>query len=270
MTFIKKSFSLHGHKPYNKVVTNQQIGEIDQYNDILAKAWQHVQSIDEQAQLNVNQTIEDANNQAQSILDLAYQKQEKILQQASEQAKTMLEEAEYNVQDILVNSEHRVTQEIWNKAQELIDALERTQQQFYTHSEEILKSILATIIKKLTSNIEVQDRMQILVSQVFEKAKDVEYATLFFNPQDYENLPTFHIPQTWKIEKDIMLDKGWCRLVGAGGEWKTSIALIERKMLESVEYKSQDTDSQTAKLSIQDEINSIDSDIDDENLDTES
>ena len=240
MTFIKKTFSLNGYKPYSKIITNEQINQIQEYNDILAKAVQDAQNIQEYAQIEANNIIEQANQQAQNILDKVEQHQQHILQQANQKASNLLEQAKHDVQDILTNSEHRATQEVWNKAEHLIQSLEKTHKQFYEQTEHIIKNILAVIIKKLTSNTDTQSQMQILVSQVFEKAKEVEYATLFFNPQDYEYLPTFYIPQTWKIEKDIMMDKGWCRLVGAGGEWKTSIALIERKMLEAIEYKPED------------------------------
>jgi vacuolar-type H+-ATPase subunit E/Vma4 len=234
MAFIKKSFSLNGHKPYDKVITNTQIGEIAKYNNILSKAWQHSQAIEEESQLQINTKIEEANTKASEILDLAQAKQEEIIFEATQKAQQMIQQAEYSVQDILTNSEHRASQEVWDKAEELILSLEQAHQKFYENGEELLNSILVSIIKKLTSNLELQDKMQVLVSQVFDKAKEVEYATLYFNAQDFEHLPSFRIPQTWKVEKDIMLDKGWCRLVGAGGEWKTSIALIERKLLQAI------------------------------------
>ncbi|MET0466865.1 MAG: HrpE/YscL family type III secretion apparatus protein [Chitinophagaceae bacterium] len=235
MTFIKKTFSLNGYKPYNKIITNEIIQQIQEYNDILAKATQDAQSVQEYAQIQANNIIEQANQKAKNILDTVEQHQQKILQQANQEANDLLQQAKHDVQDILTNSEHRAAQEVWDKAAELIQSLEQAHNKFYEHTEVLIQDILTDIIKKLTSNNDTQSQMQILVSQVFEKAKEVEYATLFFSPQDYEDLPTFHIPHTWKIEKDIMMDKGWCRLVGAGGEWKTSITLIERTLLQAIE-----------------------------------
>jgi F0F1-type ATP synthase membrane subunit b/b' len=236
MTFIKKNLSLNGHKPFHNIITNQQIAEIEEYNNILALAHHQAQTIIDNANLEANNIMQHANEQAQYILDTTNTECDNKRLDTEYAVKNMLSEAEHQVKDILTNSEHKATQEVWSYAQELINNLEQEHKKFYEHTHDLIKSILATIIKKLTSNLEVQDRMQIIVQQVFAKAQEIEYATLFFSPKDFENLPSFHIPQNWKLEKDNMLAEGLCRLVGAGGEWKTSITLIERKILEAIDY----------------------------------
>jgi F0F1-type ATP synthase membrane subunit b/b' len=236
MTFIKKNLSLNGHKPFHNIVTNQQIAEIEEYNNILALARHQAQSILDNANLEANNIVNHANEQSQYILDTTNSECENKLQEMQYTTQNMLSEAEHQVQDILTNSEQKATQEVWSHAGELINNLEQAHKKFYEHTHDLIKSILATIIKKLTSNLDVQDRMQVIVQQVFAKAQEIEYATLFFSPKDFENLPSFHIPQNWKLEKDNMLAEGLCRLVGAGGEWKTSITLIERKILEAIDY----------------------------------
>jgi F0F1-type ATP synthase membrane subunit b/b' len=238
MTFIKKSLSLNGHKPFHNIITNQQIAEIAEYNNILSLARHQAQIIIDNANLEANNIVSHANEQAQYILNTTNTECENKLQGMHFTTQNMLSEAEHQVQDILTNSEQKATQEVWNHASELINNLEQTHNKFYEHTHDLIKSILAVIIKKLTSNLEVQDRMQVIVEQVFAKAKEIEYATLFFSPKDFEHLPSFHIPQNWKLEKDNMLAEGLCRLVGAGGEWKTSITLIERKILETIDYNN--------------------------------
>lgn len=236
MSFIKKSFSLNAHKPYGKIIDNIQLMHIQEYNNIIAFANQQAQNIIAEAQIEANNIIEHANQQAEQILEITTTKTNHQIQEAKLNVQNMLSEANDQVKDILINSEHRATQEVWEQAKQLIEALQHINNQFYTNTEGLIQGILATIIKKLTSNLELQDKMQVLVNQIFNKAKDVEYATLFFNPNDYENCPEFHIPSTWKIEKDNMLESGEVRLVGAGGEWKTSIKLIEDKMLAAVNH----------------------------------
>jgi len=237
-SFIKKSFSLNGHQPFHNIITNKQINEIEEYNNIISLAYQQAQGILDNANLEANNIIEHANQQAQNILTLSQQEAEHKIANADEHTKNIIAEAEDKVQDIVDNSEQKATLEVWDKAADLINNLERAHNEFYIHTNDLIKNILATIIKRLTSSLDVQDKMQVLVTQVFAKAQEIEYATLFFNFSDFEQLPNLHIPMNWKVEKDNMLDKGWCRLVGAGGEWKTSIALIERKILESIEYKN--------------------------------
>jgi F0F1-type ATP synthase membrane subunit b/b' len=239
MTFIKKNLSLNGHKPFHNIITNQQIAEIEEYNNILALARHQAQTIIDNANLEANNIVNHANEQSQYILNTTNTECENKLQEMQYTTQNMLSEAEHQVQDILTNSEHKATQEVWNHAGELINNLEQAHKKFYEHTHDLIKSILATIIKKLTSNLDVQDRMQVIVQQVFAKAQEIEYATLFFSPKDFENLPSFHIPQNWKLEKDNMLAEGLCRLVGAGGEWKTSITLIERKILEAIDYNKE-------------------------------
>ena len=238
MTFIKKSLSLNGHKPFHNIITNRQIAEIEEYNNILALAHHQAQIIIDNANLEANNIVSHANEQAQYILNTTNNECENKLQEMQHTTQNMLSEAQHQVQDILTNSEQKATQEVWKHAQDLVNNLEQAQQKFYEHTHDLIKSILAAIIKKLTSNLDVQDRMQIIVQQVFAKAQEIEYATLFFSPKDFEHLPSFHIPQNWKLEKDNMLAEGLCRLVGAGGEWKTSISLIERKILEAIDYNN--------------------------------
>jgi len=238
MTFIKKSFSLDGYQPFHSVINNQQIAQIEEYNNILSLARHQAQAMLDNANLEANNIITHANEQAGHILETTNNECAEKLEQTNLTVQTMISDAEHQVQDILLNSEQKATQEVWNHAKHLINNLEQAHQQFYEHTHDLVKNILAVIIKKLTSNLEVQDRMQIIVHQVFAKAQEIEYATLFFNPKDFEKLPSLHIPQNWKLEKDIMLEQGLCRLVGAGGEWKTSIHLIEQKMLEAIDYNS--------------------------------
>lgn len=238
MTFIKKRLNLNGYQPFHNIITNRQIAEIEEYNNIIALAHHQAQNIIDNANLEANNIVSHANKQAKYILDIANSECENRLVEMTHRTQTMLGDAGHQVQDILLNSEQKATKDVWNHAQQLISSLEQTHQQFYQHTHELIKGILASIIKKLTSNLEVQDRMQIIVHQVFAKAQEVEYASLFFNPKDFEKLPSLHIPQNWKLEKDNMLEQGLCRLVGAGGEWKTSIALIEHKIIEAIEYNS--------------------------------
>jgi len=237
MTFIKKSLSLNGQQPFHNIITNQQIAEIAEYNNILALAHHQAQAIIDNANLEANNILSHANEQAQHILDTTTTECNNRTQEVEYTTQNMLEAANLQVQDILNNSEKKATQEVWSYAQELVEGLEEANKKFHENTHDLIKGILATIIKKLTSNLEIQDKMQIIVHQVFAKAQEIEFATLFFNPKDFEKLPSLHIPQNWKLEKDNMLDQGLCRLVGAGGEWKTSIALIERKMLEAIDYQ---------------------------------
>lgn len=247
MTFIKKKITLNGNKPFHNIITNRQIAEIEDYNNIIALANHQAQNILDNANLEANTIITKANEKAQYILDKTNLECEQKSKEVESLTRNMLNEAQHQVQDILLNSEKKATQEVWNHAQNLIANLEHTHSQFYNHTHDLIKGILAAIIKKLTSNLEVQDRMQIIVHQVFAKAQEIEYATLFFNPKDFEKLPELHIPQNWKLEKDNMLSEGLCRLVGAGGEWKTSIALIEDKMLEAIDYSSENEDTNTSQ-----------------------
>jgi F0F1-type ATP synthase membrane subunit b/b' len=266
MSFIKKSFSLHGHKPYNKIINNNQLHQIEEYNNIIDYSRHQAQNIIDEAQIQANNTIEHANQQAEHILKVTNNNVQSHLQQTQTDIQNMLAAANEQVQDILVNSQQRAAQEVWGKAAQLIEVLEQAHKQFYNNTQDIIQSILASIIKKLTSNLDLQDKMHVLVEQVFAKAKEVEYATLFLNSYDFKHRPEFHIPDTWKIEKDNMLEKGAIRLVGAGGEWKTSIKLIENKMLEAIAYD----ESKHILLYNEDSKTLDDNDISDKNIDDDN
>jgi vacuolar-type H+-ATPase subunit H len=263
MPISKKTIN-YGASYDKNILNNKDLALIGYHNDIINIAHKKAQDIINQANIEANQIIEDANNELATIqqhgIDLLQQVQYKNngdIEDTQSTINKMLSDAKGSVHEILTNSEQIASKEVWDKACDLINSLEITQEQFYINADKIIKSLLASMIKKLTSNIDIQNKMHILASQVFEKAKEVEHATLFFSTNDFEHLPNLHIPQTWKIEKDLMLDDGWCKLVGAGGEWKTSIYLIERKMLEAINYNiEQEIDDLTT--TIDDEVSLFD------------
>jgi vacuolar-type H+-ATPase subunit E/Vma4 len=234
MSLIKKKILLDNYTAYDKVIDNHTLNQIENYNNILDMANFKAEQIINQALEAKQKLLDEANQEAQNILYEAEQQSTTNLEQSTIQIEKMIAVANEKVQDIIVNSEQRTRQEVWEQASNLIDSLNSTKQEFYDNTQDLIDNIIKVIIKKLTTDLDTQDKMRVLVAQVFEKAKEIEVATLFFNPKDFEILPTLHIPHTWKVEKDIMLDAGWCRLVGAGGEWKTSIAFIERKIIQSL------------------------------------
>jgi len=250
MSLIKKKILLDNYTAYDKVIDNHTLNQIENYNNILDTANFKANQILNQALEDKEKLLDEANQEAQNILYEAQQQSSTNLKQTTLHIEQLIAAANDKVQDIIVNSEQRTRQEVWDQAIELIDALNNTKQEFYTNTQDLIDNIIKVIIKKLTTDLETQDKMRVLVAQVFEKAKEIEIATLFFNPKDFENLPSLHIPHTWKVEKDIMLDAGWCRLVGAGGEWKTSIAFIERKIIQSLNL---DNTNNTLIDSIKDE-----------------
>jgi HrpE/YscL/FliH and V-type ATPase subunit E len=239
MSFIKKKFNLNGHAIFHSIIDNKQLYGIDQYHSILSLAQQDAQNIIDAAHIEANQMIEHANQNAHDIVNRAEEYQASVIQDAEQNAQTLLQNANEQVIDIISNSEHNAAQQVWDQAQHMIEQLQNAHNHFYEQTKDLVKGLLATIIKRLTQNLTVQERMYILVDQVFEKAKNIEYATLFFSAKDFQNLPEFHIPQTWKIEKDNMLDVGWVKLVGAGGEWKTSITSIQSKILKAIDYQGE-------------------------------
>jgi hypothetical protein len=239
MSFIKKKFNLNGHAIFHSIIDNKQLYGIDQYHSILSLAQQDAQNIIDAAHIEANQMIEHANQNAHDIVNRAEEYQASVIQDAEQNAQTLLQNANEQVIDIISNSEHNAAQQVWDQAQHMIEQLQNAHDHFYEQTKDLVKGLLATIIKRLTQNLTVQERMYILVDQVFEKAKNIEYATLFFSAKDFQNLPEFHIPQTWKIEKDNMLDVGWVKLVGAGGEWKTSITSIQSKILKAIDYQGE-------------------------------
>lgn len=234
MSLIKKKFSLNDYIAYDKVLDNKTLKQIEEYNNILLMAQKKHQEIVNNAMAEKRVILANANQQAQEILYTAQQTASENLEKNTANIENMLAVANEQVQDIILNSKQRASEEIWDKANDLLQALNQEREQFYTHTFDLIEDTIKAIIKKLTTNLDVQDKMHVLVNQLFEKAKEVQNATLFFNPDDFDNLPSLHIPQNWCVEKDITMDKGWCRLVGAGGEWKTSIALIERKIIQSL------------------------------------
>lgn len=240
MSLIKKKIFLDNCTAYAAVIDNHTLNQLENYNSIIDKANFKAKQIINQALEEKQKLLDESNQQAHNILDEAKQQSNANLEQTTAQVAQMIEAANKQVEDIIANSEQRTKQEVWNQAKELIDALNSTKQEFYTNTQDLIDNIIKVIIKKLTTDLDTQSKMQVLVTQIFEKAKEIEEATLFFNPQDFELLPTLHIPHTWKVEKDIMLDIGWCRLVGAGGEWKTSITFIERKILQSLNLDNAD------------------------------
>ncbi len=239
MSFIKKKFNLNGHARFHSVIDNKQLHQIATYQSILSLAQQDAQVIIDSARIEANQIVEQANQSANDIINHAEKYQHDITQESEQKAHSLLEDANAQVVDIISNSEQNAAQQVWQEAQQLLEQLQQAHDYFYVQTQDLVKGLLATIIKRLTQNLSVQERMYILVDQVFAKAKDIEYASLFFSPKDFESLPKFHIPQTWKVEKDNMLDVGWVKLVGAGGEWKTSITSIQSKILKSIDYKGE-------------------------------
>jgi vacuolar-type H+-ATPase subunit E/Vma4 len=240
MSLIKKKILLDNYITYDKVLDNNTLSQIENYNDILESANFKAKQILNQAIQHKQQILDTANQEAQNIVYEAQQQASENLDRNNQAVQSMLEAANDQVEDILINSEQRANQDVWSKASELINALNHANQVFYTNTQELINNLIKTIIKKLTTDLDTQSKMHILSTQIFEKAKEIEVATLFFNPKDFEELPSLHIPHTWKVEKDLMLDSGWCRLVGAGGEWKTSIAFIERKIIEGLKLDNTD------------------------------
>lgn len=234
MSLVKKKFSLDNYIIYDKVIDNRTLNQLEDYRNIIQSAKFEYEQILNQAQIDKQQILDEANQEAQEILYNAQQQANENLEANTKNVEKMLQVANEQVEDIIKNSEQRTSDLVLDQAKDLLDSLNEAKQQFYTHTFELINDTLKLIIKKLTTNLDVQDKMHVIVNQVFDKAKEVSEAILYFNPEDFENLPKLHIPQTWKIDKDITMDKGWCRLVGAGGEWKTSISLVERKLLESL------------------------------------
>lgn len=242
MNLIKKKILLDNYAAYDKVIDNHTLNQIENYNNIIDTANFKANQIINQALEEKQKLLDQANQEAQNILYEAQQQSNANLEQSTAHIEKMIAAANEKVEDIIVNSEHRAKQEIFNQASGLLDALNSAKQEFYTNTQALMDNIIKVIIKKLTTDLDAQNQMHVLVTQIFEKAKEIEAATLFFNPHDFELLPTLHIPHTWKIEKDIMLDIGWCRLVGAGGEWKTSIAFIERKIIQTLNLDNTEND----------------------------
>jgi uncharacterized protein YlaN (UPF0358 family) len=240
MSLIKKKIFLDNYAIYDKVIDNHTLKQIEHYNNILDTANFKANQIMTQALQDKQRLLDEAEQEAQNILYTAQQQSSANLEQSSANIQEMIKAANDKVQDIIVNSEQRARQEVWDQAKELLEALNNSKQQFYTNTQDLIDNLIKVIIKKLTTDLDTQAKMQVLTAQIFEKAKEIETATLFFNPQDFEVLPSLHIPHTWKIEKDIMLDIGWCRLVGAGGEWKTSIAFIQRKIIQALNLDKTD------------------------------
>jgi HrpE/YscL/FliH and V-type ATPase subunit E len=240
MPISKKTIECkHAH---SGIINNQQLADIGEYNNILAIARQESINIVNTAQEQANNLIEDANEQLsqtqQQALDLLQQVEAQNNAQIAEtQAKidAMLSEATGSVQDIIDNSEQTTSKAVWANAQDLIAKLEQERIFLYDNTQQIIKSILSKIVHKITVDLDTQSKLHILAGQIFDKAREVELATLYFSAKDFADLPQFNIPQGWKVDKDMMLESGSCRLVGAGGEWKTSINIIERKILTAIE-----------------------------------
>jgi hypothetical protein len=229
------------------ILNNDQLADIGEYNRILDLARQQALVIIQTGELEAATIIEQAqaelNQHQEQALDLLQQVEAQNTQKISETQVTieaMLNEATGSVQNIIDNSEQTTSKAVWEKAQDLIAKLEQERASFYSNAQDVIKFSLVQIIKKITTDLDMQSKMHILAGQIFDKAREVEIATLYFSAKDFTDLPQFNIPQGWKVDKDIMLESGACRLVGAGGEWKTSINIIERKILQAFECNELD------------------------------
>jgi hypothetical protein len=255
MPISKKTINYqHSHQG---IIDNKQLSAIGEYNNIIDIARQEAINIINNAQAQADSIIEDANEQLiqtqQQALDLLHQVEAQNITKVEEtqiQIDLMLSDATGSVQNIIDNSEQTTSKAVWANAQDLIGKLEQERLFLYDNTQQIIKSILAKIVKKITVDLDSQSKMHILAGQIFDKAREVELATLYFSAKDFSELPQFNIPQGWRVDKDMMLESGSCRLVGSGGEWKTSINIIERKILQAIECDEEFFDNKSVKKDI--------------------
>jgi flagellar biosynthesis/type III secretory pathway protein FliH len=137
---------------------------------------------------------------------------EKILKEAEEQAQLILEQANTEAQ----NAVHHMEQDTFERAQQLLQALENERTVFLERAQDMVIELGQTLFERLVLETTPKQRLEASFKRIVREAPPkLAGALLRVHPDDFDYLPSVE----WERKADASLSPGMCRLEATNGEW---------------------------------------------------